>query len=255
MASKNYTQEQFIEAVKNSYSYSGVCRILGISPKGGNLKTVKNKIQQLELNASHFTGQRWNRGKTSESHSSIKKKDISEILVENSGWSSGAIRQRLIKEGLKESKCECCGRSEWMGIPIPLELHHINEIHTDNRLENLLILCPNCHAQTDNYCGKRKKRKLPEKHKMKTCQICGKEYSGKNKFCSKDCYEKYKKQNFTKYQRNITKEKLINGFIEFKTFTGVGRHFNVSDKTISKWCESFGLPQTSKKMKEYLSSI
>ena len=45
MASKNYTQEQFIEAVKNSYSYSGVCRILGISPKGGNLKTVKNKIQ------------------------------------------------------------------------------------------------------------------------------------------------------------------------------------------------------------------
>ena len=74
MASKNYTQEQFIEAVKNSYSYSGVCRILGISPKGGNLKTVKNKIQQLELNASHFTGQRWNRGKTSESHSSIKKK-------------------------------------------------------------------------------------------------------------------------------------------------------------------------------------
>ena len=62
-------------------------------------------------------------------------------------------------------------------------------------------------------------------------------------------------QNFTKYQRNITKEKLINGFIEFKTFTSVGRHFNVSDKTISKWCESFGLPQTSKKMKEYLSSI
>ena len=58
MANKNYTQEQFIEAVKNSYSYSGVCRILGISPKGGNLKTVKNKIQQLELDASHFTGQR-----------------------------------------------------------------------------------------------------------------------------------------------------------------------------------------------------
>lgn len=151
MASKNYTQEEFIEAVKNSYSYSGVCRILGISPKGGNLKTVKNKIQQLELDASHFTGQRWNKGKTSENHPSIKKKDISEILVENSGWASGHIRQRLIKEGLKEAKCECCGRTEWFGVPIPLELHHINEIHTDNRLENLLILCPNCHAMTDSH--------------------------------------------------------------------------------------------------------
>ena len=84
MASKNYTQEQFIEAVKNSYSYSGVCRILGISPKGGNLKTVKNKIQQLELDASHFTGQRWIKGNTSENHPSFKKKDSSEILVENS---------------------------------------------------------------------------------------------------------------------------------------------------------------------------
>ena len=166
MASKNYTQEQFIEAVKNSYSYSGVCRILGISPKGGNLKTVKNKIQQLELNASHFTGQRWNRGKTSENHSSIKKKDISEILVENSGWSSGAIRQRLIKEGLKESKCECCGRSEWMGIPIPLELHHINEIHTDNRLENLLILCPNCHAMTDSHVNIQQLSALVEKQEV-----------------------------------------------------------------------------------------
>ena len=166
MASKNYTQEQFIEAVKNSYSYSGVCRILGISPKGGNLKTVKKKIAQLELDASHFTGQRWNKGKTSEDHPSIKKKDISEILVENSGWASGNIRQRLIKEGLKEAKCECCGRTEWFGIPIPLELHHINEIHTDNRLENLLILCPNCHAMTDSHVNVEQLSALVERQEV-----------------------------------------------------------------------------------------
>lgn len=171
MASKNYTQEQFIEAVKNSYSYSGVCRILGISPKGGNLKTVKNKIQQLELDASHFTGQRWNRGKTSEDHPSIKKKDISEILVENSGWASGHIRQRLIKEGLKEAKCECCGRTEWFGIPIPLELHHINGIHTDNRLENLLILCPNCHAMTDSHVNIEQLSALVERQEVEERKI------------------------------------------------------------------------------------
>ena len=143
MASKNYTEEQFIEAVKKSYSYAGVCRELGLSPKGGNLNTVKKKIEKLNLDASHVTGQRWNKGQTSETNHSIKKKDISEILIENSGWTSSIIRNRLIKEELKEAKCECCGRTEWMGIPIPLELHHVNENHYDNRLENLLILCYN----------------------------------------------------------------------------------------------------------------
>lgn len=166
MASKNYTQEQFIDAVKNSYSYSNVCRIIGIAPKGGNLKTVKNKIMQLKLDASHFTGSRWNKGKTSENTPSIKKKDISEILIENSGWNSGQLRQRLIKEGLKEYKCECCGRTEWLGIPIPLELHHINEIHTDNRLENLLILCPNCHTMTDSHVNIEQLSALVEKQEV-----------------------------------------------------------------------------------------
>ena len=166
MGSRKYTEKQFINAVSESYSYSEVCRKIGISPKGGNLKTVKDKIEKLGLDKSHFTGQRWNRGKTSDSHSSIRKKDISEILVENSGWSSSAVRNRLIKEGLKENKCECCGRSEWMGVQIPLELHHINEIHTDNRLENLLILCPNCHALTDSHTNVEKLSALIEKQEV-----------------------------------------------------------------------------------------
>lgn len=154
MASKKYTEEQFINAVKEGHSYAEVCRIIGITPKGGNLNTVKKKIQQLNLDMSHFTGARWNKGLTSENHPSIKKKNISEILIENSGWNSHNIKKRILSEGLKEYKCECCGLTEWLGKPISLELHHLNGIHTDNRLENLQILCPNCHAQTDNYSGK-----------------------------------------------------------------------------------------------------
>lgn len=150
----NYTQEQFIQAVKESFSYSEVCRKLGISPKGGNLNRVRVKIAELNLDKSHFTGQRWNKGKTSLAHSSVKRKPISEILVQNSGWSSHSIRMRLLRDGLKESKCERCGLTEWLGTPIPLELHHINGVHTDNRLENLQILCPNCHALTSNYSGR-----------------------------------------------------------------------------------------------------
>ena len=154
MASKRYTEEQFIEAVKVSSSYADVCRHIGISPKGGNLNTVKRKILELGLDMSHFTGQRWNKGLKAGEHPAIKAKPIEEILVENSGWTSHNIKNKLIKLGIKEAKCEVCGNTEWLGQPIPLELHHINGVHTDNRLENLQILCPNCHAQTDNYSGK-----------------------------------------------------------------------------------------------------
>lgn len=67
---------------------------------------------------------------------------------------SHALKLRLIEEGILESKCSICGLSEWNGKEIPIELDHINGVHSDNRLINLRILCPNCHAQTDTYCAK-----------------------------------------------------------------------------------------------------
>ena len=158
MKKKNYTIEEFIDAVKCSTSYSGVCRKIVLATKGGNLYTVKNKIKQMGLDCSHFTYSNWNRGLTSDDHQSIKKKPIEEILKDNSGWSSYNLKNRLLKEGLKERRCERCGRTEWEGVDIPIELHHINGKHNDNRLENLQILCPNCHALTDNYSGKSSKR-------------------------------------------------------------------------------------------------
>lgn len=80
---------------------------------------------------------------------------MSEILVEHSTFvNTYHLRERLLKEGVKEYKCECCGRIEWLGEPIKLELHHVNGVKDDLRLCNLQILYPNCHAFTDNYRGK-----------------------------------------------------------------------------------------------------
>jgi hypothetical protein len=80
---------------------------------------------------------------------------LSEILVEHSTFvNTYHLRERLLKEGVKEYKCECCGRIEWLGEPIKLELHHVNGVKDDLRLCNLQILYPNCHAFTDNYRGK-----------------------------------------------------------------------------------------------------
>lgn len=151
-----YTKEQFIQAVQDSKSYAEVCRQIGLSPKGGNLNTIKKKIELWGLDSSHFTGSLWSKGKTFIEDTRIRKTDIQNILKPNSGWSTHAVKQKLIKEGLKEHKCEGCGLEEWLGQPIPIQLHHINGIRNDHTFENLQILCPNCHAQTDNYCGKKK---------------------------------------------------------------------------------------------------
>jgi hypothetical protein len=69
------------------------------------------------------------------------------------------LKRRLIAAGLKQDRCEECGVEEWQGKPISLPLHHINGNGSDNRLENLQILCPNCHSQTPNFAGRNNPRK------------------------------------------------------------------------------------------------
>lgn len=79
---------------------------------------------------------------------------LSEILIKDSIYQSNKLRKRLINAGLKNHQCETCGLVEWLGSPIPLELDHINGDKHDNRLSNLRVICPNCHALTDTYRGK-----------------------------------------------------------------------------------------------------
>ena len=150
---RKWTEAQFIDAVNSSLSYAQVLEKLGLKIAGSNYDTVKRKIKELNLDTSHMTGKAWNQG---ERFIIIKPAEpLSKVLVEHSTYTnSNSIRKRIIKEGIKEYKCECCNRTEWLGKPIKLELHHINGIKDDLRIENLQILCPNCHAYTDNYRGK-----------------------------------------------------------------------------------------------------
>jgi Zn finger protein HypA/HybF involved in hydrogenase expression len=145
---------EFSEIVKSSLSIAEVIRKCNGVPAGGNYRSIKKRITQLNLDTSHFTGQGWNVGERFKSP--VKAKPLVEILVENSFYQSYKLAKRLLKEGVKERKCECCGNTTWLDKDIPLELHHINGDNTDNRLENLQLLCPNCHAMTDNYRGKNK---------------------------------------------------------------------------------------------------
>ena len=79
---------------------------------------------------------------------------IEELLVSGPRRQRGHLKTRLLSEGLKTKQCEICGLDEWLGRPLSLELHHVNGDGNDNRLENLQLLCGNCHSQTDNWGGR-----------------------------------------------------------------------------------------------------
>ena len=146
-----YTIEQVKIAVEESVSLANVLRLLNIIPAGGNYHTLKKFIQKHTINISHFTGQAWNKGKIIG-----PKRSVEDYLTNKHFIISFKLKNRLIKEGYFESKCYNCNLIEWLGQPIPIELHHKDGNVENNLLENLTILCPNCHTLTDNYRGKGK---------------------------------------------------------------------------------------------------
>jgi hypothetical protein len=152
MSKRRYTDEEFAKVVKESTSIRQLLLRIGLKGAGGNYALAKRRILELGLDASHFTGQGYLKGKK---HGWSNKMSMSEILVENSSYLQTAkLRERLFEEGIFERKCHSCGGVEWMGKPMPLELEHKNGNPTDNRLDNLEILCPNCHAMTPTYRGR-----------------------------------------------------------------------------------------------------
>lgn len=152
MKPRTWSDDQLKEIIPRCSSIRQVLQELGLSAKGGNFKTVKSYIEKLGLDTSHMLGQGHLRGKT---HTWAKSLSFNEILVENSTYAdSHKLKVRLINAGLLEERCSKCHISLWMGERLSLHLDHINGKNTDNRLDNLRLLCPNCHSLTPTYCGR-----------------------------------------------------------------------------------------------------
>lgn len=140
--------------VAESSNLTEVMRKLGYHNTGAkhSRDRVKKIMENNDIDYTHFD-QFHNRKNISHNITY----SMEEILVENSTYYNGAtLKKRLVKEGYLEYKCAICGNlGEWNGKKLVLQLDHKNGIHNDNRIYNLRFLCPNCHSQTDTFCGKR----------------------------------------------------------------------------------------------------
>lgn len=232
----DWNKQRIELVVRQSDSFSEVLRKMDIPLAGNNMQTLKRKIKEYNIDTSHFTfGRHYKSGRDN-----FLYKSASTFLNSHTYISSCKLKKKLIKEGLKENRCELCGITKWMEQPISLHLHHINGNNRDNRLENLQILCPNCHSLTENYCGTIKNRRFYY------CKDCGAIVSRNSQYCTK-C----SRLHHRKVERP-SKETLLVLFRELKGFEKIGDKFNVSGKTISNWFRNYNLPYKSSELKKYI---
>jgi len=228
-----YTKENLEEIVKESFSIFEVLRRLELVCSGGNHSHISKLIKDFEIDKSHFLGQGHSKGKI------LGPKYTKETFLETLKKDTKILGHRLVKRlvffGIKERRCEICKNDIWNEKPIPLELDHIDGEHSNNELENIRILCPNCHAQTDTYCSKNMNKKISiiKLEKKKYFCDCGNEKhrsSKKCKICSNRSLEKF--NNGLKIEWPSDEELLKE--LEVKSYLELSKEIGVCDNSIRK---------------------
>ncbi len=157
-----YTKEVLESAVRESFSIMEVLRRLGVGTNSGGMHYhISRRIKSLQLDTTHFTGIRSNRGRMCNGE---------RMLVAGAKKQhSDRLRKALLATG-REEVCEICGQDPaWNGKPLRLPIDHVDGDNTNNQPENLRFLCPNCHSQTETYA----KTKTFGHAKTRSCSACG----------------------------------------------------------------------------------
>ena len=219
------SKKEFSSLVKHSNSIGDICRFFGIGKKGGNYNTIKRRIDEEKLDVSHF------RQCQPQVHSWISKNEFLKILPTLQSKHNKFIKKKILEFSLIEEKCKLCGQTTfWNKLPLTLFLDHINGNSSDNHLENLRFLCPNCHTQTETHSmGQRKL-------KSRFCIECQSELSTPHGYLCHSCGNKRRR----KVERP-TKESLQK-MVETMPMVDIGKLFDVSDNAVRRWCLSMNIP-------------
>lgn len=156
MKPRRWSEDQLRKSAQKSTSIRQVLHQLGLREAGGNYAQISKYLHFYKINTLHFKGRAWNKGLKG-----IGKPlfSLEQILIVNSSFQSHKLKVRLFKAGIKIKRCEECGWAKKAEDGrIPLELDHINGDSHDNRLENLRILCPNCHSLKSTHRGLNSKK-------------------------------------------------------------------------------------------------
>ena len=226
------SSEEFELLVKKSKTYTEILNFLNYNPRGGAFKLLKQRIKIENVDDKHILPV----GKAIKYAQLSNEKSDDEIFCENSLYKNGkGIKQRLFRKGIEE-KCAICGiKALWNGLDLVLQLDHINGISNDNRIENLRILCPNCHSQTETFCGKKKSKNKNVKGKSI--------YKGKTFTKKQIAYFEHLTGKELFYKRKVerpSKDTLKDMLWKMPTIK-IAEMFNVSDKSVEKWAKNYGL--------------
>jgi 5-methylcytosine-specific restriction endonuclease McrA len=141
----HFTLSYFKKVVKNSTSWTEVSGKLKLSFGGESVRKLRDFAINNNIDYYHFRRRGYNKG--------TRRQKLENYLNNTVKITSSHLKNRLINDGVKEYKCERCKLTEWMGEPIPLDLHHSDGDHSNNNLTNLQVLCVNCHRQIDKYAS------------------------------------------------------------------------------------------------------
>lgn len=186
---------------------------------GGNFRTLKQRIKEEKISTSHFkTQEQWR-----------KKIPLSQICIKGSTYARGSLKKRLLKIGIIRNICYKCNvLPVWKDKPLTLILDHINGVSSDNRIENLQMLCPNCNSQTVTFAGRNIKRKKREIYKC----ICGNIILKQSKLCVTCDYKRREKIKWPSVDELIT-------MVAESNYCAVGRKLGVSDTAIRKRIQKY----------------